>query len=305
MDSLHFTWTEAREDNFLRRESASVLIDNGNHLLLLYELTRERIGVGRHIHTTSESVALVIHNDLLDDELGGLERSRSRCTTNVSRPDRGDRIQLNCNLNLLSEKVGRERVSLTYTRRDIMRKSEDYTCILIHSERRSGCTWSVVASEGEEIISGLTRGLSAESVLEDLRTAQEVLRRATITEGHLLDKSVAPTTREGKTRVRSYTSNHHLKNNVLNTHIRGDCEDGRATRKVLELLDELGVLRCREALFLRSFPIVVIKIHALARSYHRLNWSRHTIFFSNKKNIGKEYEDEIRTRRNPLLASCW
>jgi hypothetical protein len=130
VNCLDLTRTETSQHNLLSVARG----DYRDDLLLLDELARESISVSAHIHTTSKSITLVVHNDLLDDERGSRESGRrGRGTANrVHSVDRGDGVEFYRNLNLLGEEVSGERVSLANTRGDAVREGENNRGILVY-----------------------------------------------------------------------------------------------------------------------------------------------------------------------------
>ena len=161
-------------------------------------------------------------------------------------------------------------MGLANTGRDVVGESQDDRGIHVGSEVS---TDSKVSSEGEQVIHGAAVRLTTESILEDLVASQEVLRAATITEAHLLNQGVAPATRKGETSVGTgqIRSEGELADNILDTILGRNSEDGRAAGKVVEVLGVFGVLGGRPALLGGRLVVVVVKIYAFSNTHLALN----------------------------------
>jgi hypothetical protein len=179
---------------------------------------------------------------------------------------------------LLSEQISRERIGLIHGRRDVVREGQNHVGYIRRCEFLADL---FVTTDSKDIVGRQTIGLLTEGVVEDLVARKEILGGTTITERHLLDEAIAPTTRESKTRgiYARNSSRSERADNILETVVGRNCENRGTARKIGELLNILGVLCRRKRLFLRGVSVVVINIHHGARAHHVLNTRRtcHTI----------------------------
>ena len=188
----HLAATEARE-----RDRLVDGVRQRNHHLLL----REFYGVAqrrfRHIHTTSQCVALVVKHHLLATELAEGQRRGGRAESRRShREQGGDGVQLHRDLALLGQQVRRQGRILALRRRDRVGQSQPHIRTLGYRKvalcRRR--THRSLTAESQQVIArGGVRRL-ADAVLEELLTRQEIGGAATVAEGHLADRTVAPAT---------------------------------------------------------------------------------------------------------------
>jgi len=267
LDILTLTTTEASEGYRL----GSSRVSKRNYNLLLGKLDRVTESMGGHVNTTGKSITLVLEDNLLNLELGrGKGSGDGARGASSNGEDGGNRIDFTGDLDLLGQEIGRERRKLAFGRGDGVREREPNVSKLRRLELSSRAS---ITTEGKDVITSRTVGHLTESILEELLTRKEILGRTTITEAHLLDEGVTPSTRKTKTvgGTGREGSNVEDEDDILDAVVRGNGEGGRATGEVGKLLNVTGVHGGSEALLLGSFRVGVIHIHTLARTDHLLN----------------------------------
>ena len=168
LNVANLTTAETRKSRRHRRTRRLGAERDGD--LLLREVHRVGQGVGRHIHTTGKSIALIFQENLLDRKLTRLQgRQGTRTRRTNLRVDRRDRRhKFDRHLDLLRQQVRRDGRELTIGRRDAVGQGQPHI-----GRRRTRQQLGVgegITAECEEVITGKSVRRLTQCLLQDLLT---------------------------------------------------------------------------------------------------------------------------------------